>query len=420
VKCWGLNNRGQLGDGTTVNSPVPVDVAGLGSGVRAISAGTSYTCALTSAGGVVCWGANQNGQLGDGSTTDRSTPVAVAGLAGVSMIDTSTGSTSSSVGSHTCAASQDGTVACWGTNRSGQLGDGTTTSRPTPAPVVGLPAGMQAVATGSHHSCALGGTGAVWCWGEDNLGQLGVGRATLAPRTVPVEVTSLAVAGAELTAGSFHTCALDRRGGLACWGANVAGQVGDGATEFFRLTPIEVSGSFHRPECVTLIPAPHTTFTLTNGYALGSRATFAANSGYMLTGPADLRCQPAGTWTGPEPPAVGTGRVTVTPSTALVDRQVVTVTLTGWPALGTVPWCQGIQHTPADIGDCGNNRLMFSTADATGTIVTTFSVDRVMSVPTLGRTVDCAVEPICVIAATDIQDIVGSVRYAPLSFAPPP
>ncbi len=130
VKCWGDNSYSQVGDGTTGGArSTPVDVSGFSGGVKSLAVGDAHVCALTSAGGVKCWGHNDSGQLGDGTTTDRSTPVDVSGLAsGVSAI---------AAGSyHTCAVLSGGELKCWGGNHYGQLGDGTTTNRLTPVTVV--------------------------------------------------------------------------------------------------------------------------------------------------------------------------------------------------------------------------------------------------------------------------------------------
>jgi hypothetical protein len=145
VKCWGYNTYGQLGDGTTTDRPTPVNVSGLTNGVIAIAGGYNHTCALTGAGGVKCWGRNQYGQLGDGTTTDRPTPVSVSGLTS-GMIAIAAGS------NHTCALTSAGGVKCWGYNYYGQLGDGTTTDRLTPVDVVdGGSITIRVVATTSGH-----------------------------------------------------------------------------------------------------------------------------------------------------------------------------------------------------------------------------------------------------------------------------
>jgi len=155
--------------------------------IVAIAAGIDHTCALTSGGGVKCWGANGAGQLGDGTGTwtARSTPADVVGLAG-GVVAIAAG------GAHTCALMDavhgDG-VKCWGQNYFGQLGDGTTIWRLTPVAVVGLSSGVTAIAAGGYHTCALTSGGGVKCWGWDGSGQLGLG--TITYRTTPVDVVML-------------------------------------------------------------------------------------------------------------------------------------------------------------------------------------------------------------------------------------
>jgi alpha-tubulin suppressor-like RCC1 family protein len=224
IKCWGENRWGQLGDGTTTNSNTPVDVAGLGSGVVAIAAGRQHTCAMTTAGGVQCWGRNAEGQLGDGTTdpsVGRTTPVDVAGLgSGVDAI--------SAGRSHTCAVTTAGGVKCWGLNNRGQLGDGTTTDRLTPTDVPGLGSGVTAIAAGRQHTCAITTAGGLKCWGHNPWGQLGDDRSCGFICPTPVDVSGLTSGVAAVAAGDDHTCALTTAGGLKCWGVNNFGQLGDG------------------------------------------------------------------------------------------------------------------------------------------------------------------------------------------------
>jgi alpha-tubulin suppressor-like RCC1 family protein len=172
VKCWGGNYLGKLGDNTNLERLTPVNVVGLASGVLAIAASDGHTCALTTAGGVKCWGANSNGQLGDNSQTNRLTPVDVVGLSsGVLAIAAGDG--------HTCALTTAGGVKCWGANSSGQLGDNTTTMRKTPVDVVGLTSGVAAIAAGLNHTCALTTAGGVKCWGYNLAGELGDNTTTM-------------------------------------------------------------------------------------------------------------------------------------------------------------------------------------------------------------------------------------------------
>jgi len=231
VKCWGNNSHGQLGNGATTNRLVPVAVSGLASGVTAIAVG-DHSYALTTAGAVKCWGANNHGQLGDGTTTESHTPVDVSGLAGgVTAI--------AAGGAHTCALMSTGAVKCWGRNGNGELGDGSTTDRNTPVAATGLASGVTAISVGDLHTCALMSTGGVKCWGRNNFGQLGNGSTI--DSAVPVDVSGLAGAVAAVAARGLHTCALTSAGGVKCWGANHAGQLGDGTTTESH-TPVDVSG----------------------------------------------------------------------------------------------------------------------------------------------------------------------------------
>lgn len=228
VKCWGLNSNGQLGDGTTVVRATPVAVTGL-TGVNRITAGRFHTCATTSAA-AYCWGDNEFGQLGDGSTTDRTMPIAVSGLAaGVMSI--------SAAHFHTCAV-HIGVAKCWGRNAFGQLGDGTTTARSTADAVAGLGTDIQMVAAATYHSCALTSGGAVLCWGFNGDGEIGDGSTM--QRLTPVPVSGLDSGVSVIYAGFAHSCAIVN-GGAKCWGYNNKGQLGDGGT-VNGLVPSDVIG----------------------------------------------------------------------------------------------------------------------------------------------------------------------------------
>jgi alpha-tubulin suppressor-like RCC1 family protein len=255
VQCWGSNRYGQLGDGTTTDRGSAYYVAGLSSGVLAVSpsSGASiggsegHTCAVMVAGGVKCWGLNFAGQLGDGTTTNRLTPVDVPGLAGPA-VDVAAGF------DHTCALLETGAVQCWGANASGQLGDGTTTPRPAPTNVTGLPSGAVEIAAGPRHTCVITPASDAKCWGANEKGQLGDGTTIMRP--APVDVSSLAGNTAAISPGGSiyqqdlnstafrgggHTCAITASGGAKCWGANFTGQLGDGSFTD-HLTPFDVVG----------------------------------------------------------------------------------------------------------------------------------------------------------------------------------
>jgi alpha-tubulin suppressor-like RCC1 family protein len=232
VKCWGDNSAGGLGDGTMTARSTPVDVAGLASGVDAVAAGDRFSCALTTGGGVKCWGYNKFGQLGDGTTANSALPADVVGL--TSEVDAI-----AARGEHTCALITGG-VRCWGANLNGQLGDGTTTSSSVPVDVTGLSSEVIAIATGGEHTCAIATGGNVKCWGWNSAGQLGIG--TTADSSTPVDVAGLAGDVKAVATGGRHTCALMTAGGVKCWGSDEFGQLGNGSIAN-SVVPVDVAGA---------------------------------------------------------------------------------------------------------------------------------------------------------------------------------
>jgi alpha-tubulin suppressor-like RCC1 family protein len=232
AQCWGANARGGLGNGTTTSSSGAVAVTGLGTGVLMTTSGHEHSCALIAGGGIQCWGLNDRGQLGDGTNADSSLPRAVTGLAGPA-VSVSAGA------NHSCTVTATGGVQCWGYNQSGQLGNRATTDSSTPV-TVGLAGQAVSVAGGDAHTCVLSVGGAVQCWGADNFGQIGNGVITVGPVLAPTTVTGLGSGVVAIASGSSHTCALTG-GGVRCWGANDFGQLGNGNTTASSV-PVPVSG----------------------------------------------------------------------------------------------------------------------------------------------------------------------------------
>ena len=225
------NGSGQLGNGTNTNSTLAIAVPGM-TGVASIAAGGLFSVAAKIDGTVWAWGGNSQGQ-GDGTLLLRLSPIQVPGLTGVARVASNKGGNDGFV----LALRHDGTMAAWGWNQYGQLGDGTTTDRLSPVAVTGLTNAV-AIAAGGVHSLALKGDGTVWSWGYNNNGQLGDGTTT--SRSVPAPVPGLADVIA-ISAGTAHSLALKADGTLWGWGSNGNGQVGDG-TVVDRLAPVQVVG----------------------------------------------------------------------------------------------------------------------------------------------------------------------------------
>ncbi len=259
VRCWGANEFGQLGDGTTTDRSRPtvvLNASGTGplTGVTQVSLGQGHTCARLATGEVRCWGVNARGQLGDGSTTNRSRPVSVATasglLTGVSQVSAGAG--------HTCARLTNTEVRCWGDNYWGQLGDTTTTDRRRPVAVAAASGSghltrVAQVAAGYAHTCARLSSGEARCWGAGSYGQLGDGNSYLTKgpeyiRKRPVTVVSPSgtapLTGVAQIVGSTdledHTCARLTSGQARCWGPG--GANGDG-TDYMRVRPVAVKNT---------------------------------------------------------------------------------------------------------------------------------------------------------------------------------
>ncbi|MBI4509344.1 MAG: hypothetical protein HY698_06885 [Deltaproteobacteria bacterium] len=233
VACWGRNSEGQLGNDTLTNSAVPVGVVNL-MGATAIATGAQHACAIKKDKTIVCWGYNGFGQLGqprESIAYFAIAPVAVPGITDVVGL---------ALGSHhTCSLHGSGVVNCWGYNVQGQLGHNMPLIQSTPIPqqVANLGDAV-AVAAGSNTTCAIRQSGTVACWGENSMGQLGDNSLTTAYAPVAVQnltdVTAIAV-------GSTHGCALRSDRAALCWGSNFYGELGTGSPLVPSRTPVLVA-----------------------------------------------------------------------------------------------------------------------------------------------------------------------------------
>jgi alpha-tubulin suppressor-like RCC1 family protein len=232
VWCWGENDQGRLGNGSGPNinqtSAVSVEL----DDVVTVAAGTMSTCALTEEGRLWCWGWNRAGQVGDGSTDNRNLPVAVLGLPNdANIVEVAVGA------EHSCARTDEGAVYCWGDNTYGQLGEGTTRRAPQPRPVLDVTDATALWAEG-YMTCVANGCGQLRCWGINAAGQRGDGDIELRSRpgdTILSGVVDWAGGHGQET----HACAVAVPGEVWCWGSNQSGQLGDG-TRIERWEPARV------------------------------------------------------------------------------------------------------------------------------------------------------------------------------------
>jgi alpha-tubulin suppressor-like RCC1 family protein len=231
--AWGYNASGRLGDGTTTNRSSPVSVVGGITDWCQVSAGSFHSLALRTSGTAWAWGCNSAGRLGDGTTTSRSSPVSVVG-GFTDWRQVSAGNY------HSLALKTDGTAWAWGCNSSGQLGDCTTNNRSSPVSVVGEFTDWCQVSAGSFHSLALRTSGTAWAWGS-NTGRLGDGTTT--NQSSPVSVVGGFTDWCQVSAGAIHSLALRSNGTAWAWGCNSAGRLGDGTTTN-QSSPVSVVGGF--------------------------------------------------------------------------------------------------------------------------------------------------------------------------------
>lgn len=238
VYCWGDNYIGQLGDGTTTQRLSPVSVTGISS-ARSVVCGDHFACALLTDGSVKCWGENFNGQLGIGVGPDDRTaypvPRAVTGLGAGTTVSIGVGGAGTTV----CAVTTSGAVKCWGANNGGQCGDGTSgNNRLTPVQVSGITSGATYATAGIPNGCAIV-SGSLKCWGDNSAGEMGNGTTSSTPVTTPQAVLTGGVTWVSIGGGTIVAV---QSGALKTWGNNAYGGVGDG-TQTDRYTPVTIAAS---------------------------------------------------------------------------------------------------------------------------------------------------------------------------------
>jgi len=309
--CWGDNTYGELGINSLSpaqsTTPVAVYTGGALSGVTLtqITAGSNFTCALSSAGAAYCWGQNSTGDLGNNTTTNSDFPVTVT-VGSPSAISSTTVVTQLAVndnGAFVCALSAAGAVYCWGHNSDGELGNNTTTNSSVAVAVTtsGVLSGVTVtgISAGGNHACAQGSAGVAYCWGDGSAGSLGNNTTTNSSVPVAVTTTGTSLAGVILTQVASGLCALGTAGLASCWGPNTVGQLGNGTyTEANVATAVTTSGALSGVSLAQVSGAPTT------------RAPWTPR-GWRTAGATTLTASWA---TRPPPPAAAPGRATTSRS----------------------------------------------------------------------------------------------------------
>lgn len=280
--CWGRSNEGQLGIGGQSNAGIPMLVVGMDTGVSAVSGGGRFSCAIRN-GALFCWGNNQYGQLGTGNSTNFNSPIATVNLS-------SNVTAVSAGGEHACAI-RNGALYCWGRNTYAQVGHNilSSQSQSTPYAVPGFQTNVTAVAAGYRHTCAVR-SGALYCWGHNSVGQLGLGNLTSNNERNPTSMTLTPVPGMEsnvtlVASNEYATCAV-RAGALFCWGYNRYGHLGIGSATTTP-TPTPVPG-FEAGVGHATISASHACATKASGtycWGNGSRGELGLGTNTGLTSP---------------------------------------------------------------------------------------------------------------------------------------
>jgi alpha-tubulin suppressor-like RCC1 family protein len=238
--CWGADGSGQLGNGGGAGDPDSQSAVAVAvTGAIALAAGTNQSCAVTAAGAVYCWGAGGTGQLGDGGSVDRYAPVQVVGIGGSGTLGNAVQVACGAA--HCCALARDGSIACWGDDSHGQLGDNRSGAQSATPVAVSSAEVFEQIAANGDQSCAIRRSDkAVYCWGSGAYGKLGDGAT--ADNLVPMPVTGVDQA-THVMVGEDHACAVLATGHVLCWGRGAGGRLGQGTDAADHATPVAVKSA---------------------------------------------------------------------------------------------------------------------------------------------------------------------------------